>query len=105
MLLPVSGQAKVVRFGFQSYHDQADRLAKIHTVVLAKAHIRLCLVEGLGQAQYPPLQAPLQVRETPCIEIAFGAGPAVVVLTTLQTTTMNQTTRLMCNTGLSHERK
>lgn len=103
MLLPVSGPAKFVRFGFQSYHDQADRLAKFHTVVLAKAHIRLCLVEGLGQAHFHPRQAPLQVHETPCIELPFGAGPNGIVPIKLQTTTNEQTTRLTCSTGLSHE--
>lgn len=75
MRLPLSGLAKVVWLGLQSYPDQAERLAMFHTVLLAKAHIRLCLVEGLGQARFHPRQAPLQVHETPCIGLPFGAEP------------------------------
>ena len=39
------------------------------TVVLAKAHTRLCLVEGLGQAGFRPRQVLALVHETPYLKM------------------------------------
>ena len=69
--IPLSGLARHVRCECQScyrYQDQVGLLEKCRTVVLGKGHIRLCLVEGLFQADFHPRQVLALVRGTPYVK-------------------------------------